>query len=102
MLANQQHAIDGETVTAQREGFLDRGVDLHGRELAGPRAAEVAELAGPRAAEVAVGLLIDVQRDQIHRRTVVAILPAVADQVAVDDVLRVGVAAILGDHGRDA
>ena len=51
--------------------------------------------------QVAFGPLVDVDRNQIHRRLVVAAIPAVAFEKAVDNVLAVRVLAVFGNDGSD-
>ena len=68
VLGDEQHAVHGEFLTAQGERFGDRRIDLH-----------LWELAGASPAQVVLGPLIDIERDEIKRRAVMARLPAVPD-----------------------
>ena len=87
MLANQQNPVHGQTVSPQGESFVDRGEYFHPRELL--RA---------RPAQIAFRLLIHIERDQVHLGAVMPIPPTVSDQKAIEDVLSMGVAAVLRHH----
>ena len=88
MLADQHHAVDRQFVAAQRQRFGDGGTELHGRMAR--RASRLRSF---------VAHLVDVERHQVHGRTVVRAVPAVAVEKAVDDVLRVRVLEVGGDNG---
>src|SRR5262245_49821557 len=77
VFADNEHGINREPRLSQCESLCDSRINLH----AMPRLTV--------AAEVALRELIDVQRDQIHRRTIMAPLPAVPLEKAVDEMLRV-------------
>ena len=79
VLADQQNAVDGKPVSPAREGCRrswDRAVSPGWRFTRS-------------AAQVAGGPLIDVERDDIDRRPVMAAVPAIAVEKAVDDPLPV-------------
>src|SRR5262249_38871638 len=79
VLAYQHDAIDRELTAAQGERFRD------GREAPG-----FGMTLESFAAPVAVVDLVDEERDEVHRRTVVRAVPAVAFKEAVHDMLTVG------------
>ena len=53
-------------------------------------------------AQIVAGLLVDIERDNVHRRAMMLALPAVAIEKAVDDSLRVRGVAIYRDDRGDA
>ncbi len=91
MLADDQHAIDGQLVAARAERLGDRGIDR-----------QLLESRGPFAAQVPLGELIDIQRHQVHRRTVVPRFPAKPFEESVQNHFGVRKLAELGDQRRDA
>ena len=90
VLANQQHAVDGKVVSTKRQCIgngrrvLDRGVTTQ-----------------PLAAQIVRSNLLDIQRDDVHRRTVVSTFPAVTFQEPIDDVLRMRILVEDRRHRRD-
>ena len=90
VLTDQQNPVDRQTVSTQRQGFGDGGIELH-RWI----------LTGPVAAEVALPDLVHKERHHIHGGPVKSTVPAVAAQKTVHDVLAVGPAAVLSDQGGD-
>ena len=90
MFADEHDAVDGELGGAGGEGFGDGGIDLH-----------AGEASGAVGGEVAVGTLVNVEGDEVHIGMVVFAVPAVAFEEAVDDVLAVGVFAVLCDDCGD-
>jgi hypothetical protein len=52
--------------------------------------------------EVAFAMLIDVERDEIHRGTVVDAVPSIAVEEAVDDVLGMEISSIRGNYACEA
>ncbi len=88
VLSNQHHAVNRELIAAKRESFGNCRIDLHRRM---PGGAFPAEIVGAD--------LVDVQRYQIHLRTVVRTVPAIPIEKPVNDVLGMGV---LEELSRDA
>jgi hypothetical protein len=52
--------------------------------------------------EIAFAVLIDVERDDIHVRTVVDAVPSIAVEEAVDDVLGMEISSIRGNYACEA
>ena len=90
VLADQEDAVDGQVVRAQGQGLGDGRAQLHLREA-------LDAILG----EVALGALVDVEGDDIHLGAVMAAVPAIPLEEAVDDVLSVGVLVVRGDDGGD-
>src|SRR5262245_31163373 len=90
VFADDQHAIDCKFGAAQSEGFGDRRINS---DSVSARAV---------AAEVAFGKLVHVERGQFHRRTMMAALPPIPFEEAVDEMLRVRHSSYLGCENSDA
>ena len=88
VLADEDDAVNGQFVAAEREGLGDGLAELHGR---------VAREALP--AEVGLAHLVHVKRHKIHRGIMVRAVPAVAIEKTVDNVLRMRVLEVDGDDG---
>src|SRR5271165_244087 len=88
MLAYDHHPIDSEFVAAESQSLGDRRIHLHGGKSRGSVAAEV------------VGAdLVDVHRNQIHRRMMMRTVPSVAFEEPVDNMLAMRVFAVNRNHG---
>lgn len=88
MLADHHHAIHGQFAASQRQGLGDGGAKPQRREL--PAAVT---------AQIALADLIDVERNDVHRRMMVRAMPAVPVEVAVDDVFAVGKFEVGSNNG---
>lgn len=86
MLANDEHAVNRELRSAEREGLGDGRKQFH------------AVPPGAFAAHVVFGKLLDVERHQVQRRRVMPPVPPVALEQAVNEMLPV---RKLADDGRD-
>ena len=76
MLPYEQYAVHGQLGPAKGQRVGDRWKNRQGGEAR-----------RPVSAQIAIGLLVHVQRDQVHRRPVVPAVPAVTLEKAVTDVL---------------
>ena len=90
VLADQQHAIDGELVAATGQGRGDRGINLHSRMSCRSFATQIVR--GPE---------IDIERHNIHRGSIMLALPAVPVEEAIDDPLRMGNVPVFRDDRGD-
>ena len=88
MLADAEHSLDRDVISADRDRLFDRLEDGN------------VELLRQRAGHVALRKLIDVQRRQPERRTGASVLFPSFEDLADDDV-GVGPLPIDGHHGRD-
>ena len=89
MLADDQHAVHRKVRAPEGECFRDGRINPH------------AMTTGPVTAEIAFGKLIDIKRCQFNRRMVVAPLPAVTFEKAIDEMLRVGMRSDLCRKNRN-
>src|SRR6185436_15689010 len=89
VFADEQHAVDGEFGTAQRQRVRDRRKYFH------------TMAARAVAAQVALGKLIHVESGQLEGWLMVPALPAIAFERAVEEMLRVGIFADLGGEQGD-
>jgi len=83
VLGDDHHTIDGEFAGAEGEGVFDGGAELH-----------LGVAVGALLKEVALAVLIDVERDDVHRWMVIDAVPSIAVEKAVDNVLRVKISSI--------
>ena len=90
MLGDEQDTIEREAATTEGQSLGNRRVNLYPREAPDSLMAQVAG-----------SDLVDVQGDEIHRRLVMAAVPAIAVQKPVNDVLCVRPLPVLSDHGSD-
>ena len=90
VFTNEQNTINSQVRAAKRQGLGDRRIDL---ELCMPP--------GSFAAQVILANLFDIQRHDIHLWSMMASLPTISLQEAVDDMLGVGEFLIDRRQSRD-
>jgi hypothetical protein len=78
VLANEQYPIDSQIVAAKGQCIGDRGHDLH-----------LWKAQPSLICEIALRMLIDIEGDDIHRRSMMSTIPAISFQESIDDVLTV-------------
>ena len=78
VLAHHHDAVNGEFSGAERQRLGNAGINCHAGKT--PRAVP---------AQITRAHLVDIERDQIHRRMMKFAAPAIALEEAVDDVLGV-------------
>src|SRR5436309_7155459 len=90
MLADEQYAIDGQPIAAQRQSLPDGGVDGH------------IVLFGLLAAHIVFRYLSGVHRNDLRARARRLAVLAKSFEIFANDDIGVGVVAILGHNGSDA
>ena len=88
VLTHHDHTIHRQLAASQRQRIRDGGANPQGGELL-----------AAAAAEIIFSYLVDVERDQVHRRPIVRAHPSITVKETVHDVLGVRVFEIGGNNG---